>query len=83
MAVTRTLIVEAHTFGGGWVGDVRSALSRRLHAVAVAQRPYVPAELAVTTECDPELAEPGLTTYDLDDPDDEDPYGMTAWWERD
>jgi hypothetical protein len=54
------------------------------HAVAVAQRRHVPAELAVASEFDPELAEPGLTTYDVDDlDDDEDPYGLTAWWERD
>ena len=40
MATTKTLIVEARTFGGGWVGDVRSALSRRVNAMVAAQRRY-------------------------------------------
>ena len=80
MAATKTLIVEARTFGGGWMGDVRCAVSRRLHAVLGGQRAYDAVELSSPSEWELELVELDLTTYD---PDDDDPYGLTVWWERD
>ena len=81
MAVTKTLIGEARTFGGGWVGDVRSAVSRRLHSFAGGERTYGALELSSPSDWDQELVELDLATYDPDD--DDDPYGLTAWWERD
>ena len=76
------------------MGDVRSALSRRVNAVLAAQRRYSPAELASPSDWDPVLdaARDRDDRYavvdDLDRLDhvrdlDEDPYGSPGWWERD
>lgn len=82
MAVTKTLIVEARTLGG-WLDEVRSALSHRFRAVMDGRRPYEPAELLCPTEWDPDVADIDVATYALDEDDPYAPYDPTAWWERD
>jgi hypothetical protein len=82
MAVTKTLIVEARSLGG-WVDEVRSALTHRLRTAMDARRPYQPTELLCPGEWDPDVADIDVATYDLDADDPYDPYDSTAWWERD